>query len=138
MTISYGDLEDAILWASVDFVDTEAWINRVTGQIYYVGDDSIPEQEEPADLHTENWIQVPHKNLLDLGSRLVFEFAETLHSDQHDEIRFIFRRKGAYRRFRNYLTAIGQLDNWYAFEAKITRARLLSWAEQNQIQVSVE
>ncbi|MDJ0755144.1 MAG: UPF0158 family protein [Ardenticatenaceae bacterium] len=138
MTISFNDLEDAFLWASVDFVDTEAWINRVTGQIYYVGDDSIPEQGEPVDLHSGNWVKVPHKNLLDLGSNLVFEFAETLPSDQYDEIRFIFRRKGAYRRFRNYLVAIGQLDNWHTFEAKITKTRLLSWAEQNQIQVSVE
>jgi hypothetical protein len=78
---------------------------------------------------------VPHTRDLDLGSRLVFRFAAQRLPRHEDEVRDIFRRKGAYRAFHALIDRLGVRDDWYAFEAAETRAALLAWAEQEGIPV---
>ena len=72
---------------------------------------------------------MPDKWDLDLGSRLVFAFAEQVMPDDYDTVRDIFRRKGAYGRFKKFLGARGMLETWYDFEAKATESALRTWCE---------
>jgi hypothetical protein len=76
---------------------------------------------------------VPHKRDLNLGSWLVFAFANQDMPDDYDTIRDIFRRKGAYRRFEDLLDARQMLHAWNNFEARRTEAGLRAWCEDNNI-----
>ncbi|MCK5351545.1 hypothetical protein KAJ77_03150, partial [bacterium] len=51
----------------------------------------------------------------------------------YDDVLGIFRRKGAYGRFKGLLEQKGLLEEWYAFEEEKTRERLLRWCEENGV-----
>jgi len=51
----------------------------------------------------EKYLRIPHKKELDLGKPLVFDFVEEFLPDQFDNVRRIFKRKGAYARFKDLL-----------------------------------
>lgn len=52
--------------------------------------------EEAGDLDWDQCIEIPHKVEFGLGRELVFEFVEESLPDDHERVRKIFRRKGAY------------------------------------------
>ena len=70
---------------------------------------------------------MPHKQDLDLGNRLVFHFVEEHLPDSYESVRDIFRRKGAYSRFRDLLEQHGRVDDWYRYEERATEAALREW-----------
>ena len=75
-----------------------ALLSKETGKIFYIsgmGDsDDLPEDIEESD----EYIEIPHKNDLDLGNRLVMDFATEQCPELLEKIHAIFRRKGAYSR----------------------------------------
>ena len=46
----------------------------------------------------DNFVVIPHKNDLDLGQRLVFDFAEQRLQDELDRVQHIFSYRGAYQK----------------------------------------
>jgi hypothetical protein len=82
VAVNVNDLSDAFEFVSAgDGIDiVEAYISLDTGKIYWVSD-AVPEEEEiPEDLQTsDRYIEVPERRQFDLGSRLVFRFATSLH-----------------------------------------------------------
>jgi len=62
--------------------------------------------------------EIPHKNDLDAGKNLVFEFVETHLPDDHHRVRQIFQKRGAYRRFKDFRERKGLLEMWHDFESK--------------------
>jgi len=79
---------------------------------------------------------VPHKNDLDLGSRLAHLFADRHLTEHRGEVRDIFRRKGAYARFKALLQRLDAVDAWYEFERSETAFALLAWA--SEVHMSIE
>jgi len=136
-TIPYGALEDALEWvSSLPPFQHAAYISKTTGQVFYDsahGDavDELPDDYEDAGLY---WT-VPHKNELDLGSRLAHRFAEECAPEHQADVHDIFRRKGAYARFKALLERLGLLETWYEFEREATQAALLAWAEEKGMSV---
>ena len=80
----------------------EAVLCLETGKFLWHSDlaDDIEEWPDDAD-DEEKYLSIPHKKELDLGTPLVFAFAEEFLPDEFDEIRRIFKRKGAYARFKD-------------------------------------
>ena len=74
MIIKYDDIENAFLFVSMQSPCTNtAILCKETGEIYYesgYGDSD----ELPEDIDDEKYVEIPHKNDLDLGRNLVFEF----------------------------------------------------------------
>ena len=66
---------------------------------------------------------------------LVLDFVEACLPDAFDEVRQIFKRRGAYARFRDLLHRKKALDRWYAFEAEATEKALRQWCEDNDITI---
>lgn len=136
--VKYQDLS-----ASFDFVcggapfEHEAYISLDTGAIHWISESyPIDEDDVPDDLETsDRYIAVPHKNDLDLGSRLVLDFVAAELPDRYDDVQAMFQRRGAYARFKDLLAAHGCLDKWYAFEAASTEKALKEWCSQNEIEV---
>lgn len=130
------DIENAYLFVSMSpEFSNSAIICKDTGEIYYVSEmgdsDELPDDIDDSD----KYIEIPHKNELDLGKNLVFEFVSECMPDGHDDVVSIFRRKGAYSRFKELLDNQGLLDKWYKYEDERQKAALRQWCEDNDIEV---
>ena len=131
-TVSLDQLQDAVEWVSSDFLDNEAYISRQTGKIYWVAGDPgmIDEEEVPEDIHNaDKYIPVPDKHYLDLGNQLVFDFTSQYLAERYDDVRDTFRRKGAYRRFKDILERQGLLEEWYRYSDDREAKALAEWCE---------
>jgi Uncharacterised protein family (UPF0158) len=135
VAVKYDELSEAFDFVSFGVpTEHQAYIDRRTGKIYWVSDaieDELPEDFDESD----QYIAIPHKNDLDLGTSLALRFADESLPDQYRRIEGFFRSRGAYARFKDLLAAQGRLEEWYAFEAKCTEAALRKWCEENDIPI---
>ena len=136
MAISFDDIENAFFFVSMDqqFMNS-AYLCKETGEIFYaseMGDsDELPEDiDDP-----EKYISIPHKNELDLGKALVLEFTSAYLPEELDEVYLIFRRKGAYARYKDLLERESALDDWYKFENERWELALKAWCQEHQIEL---
>jgi hypothetical protein len=136
--IKYEDLALAF-----DFVGSgapmehRAYVSLDRGTIYWVSEENPLEDEEvPPDLEaSDRYLEIPHKNDLDLGRQLVRRFVEDRLAHRVKHVEDIFRRRGAYGHFKEFLAAEGLLEQWYAFEAEATEQALRAWCRENKIRL---
>ena len=128
-TVDLTELQGAVEWVSDSVADSEAFVCRRTGRIYWISDDgSLEPEERPDDVDDQDkYAPVPNKYELDIGVRLVFDFTKNHLPDQYDEVRSIFRRRGAYGRFKALLAEHNLLDSWYGFSEEQTLVVLEEW-----------
>ncbi len=133
--VNKNDLELTFEWVSTDIFRNEAYICLRTGKIYDVPDDMASveiEEELPTDLDdSTKYVQIPNKHELDLGTHLVFDFTRQQIPEQYDTVHDIFRRKGAYRRFKGFLERHGKLHDWYAFSSSAESKALAEWCQRH-------
>jgi hypothetical protein len=132
--MKYSDVENAYMFVSMSPPDEHyAYLNKETGETYYVsmlGDsDELPDDLE----ENEKYISIPHKNDLNLGRDLVFDFISANLPDEYEQVRRMFSKKGAYARLKELLESKGQLEAWYEFEKKATEEALRGWCKENDI-----
>jgi hypothetical protein len=115
--------------------ERSAYLNRRTGESY-VASDLGDSDELPDDLEeNDDYLRIPHRNDLDLGQNLVFEFVEQRLPSAIERVYGFFQCSGAYSRFRDLLEQNGLLDDWYEYEADRARAAILEWCEENHIEL---
>ena len=132
--ISFSDIENAYMFvSSAPYGMNSAVLCKKTGQIFFQSDMSDIDETEEEDLDWNNCIEIPHKNDLNLGEQLVFAFVDKHIPDEYNSVYRIFRRRGAYGRFKNHLDSIGMLDTWYDFEDKHEKQALRKWCQENEI-----
>ena len=83
----------------------------------------------------EKWKEIPHKNELDLGRNLVFEFIEARLPAKFNYVEKIFHRSGAYSAFKDLLDSAGLLQAWYDFEEARTEEALRIWCRDNGVKL---
>ncbi|MDG4594518.1 MAG: UPF0158 family protein [Candidatus Contendobacter sp.] len=137
VNVKLDDLLTAFEWVSASgSLENSAFISKETGSIYLRSDDYELEDELPEDLDDPSrYVSIPHKNDLDLGKWLAIRYVDEALSDYASTVREIFRKKGAYAKFKNLLDRKGYLDKWYSYESKAVEKALRAWAEENGIQV---
>ena len=133
----FSDIQDAFLFVSSSgYGMNSAVLCKNTGQIYYhsveVDMDEITDEE----LDWDTCIDIPHKNDLDLGQELVFEFVNKRLPDEYQRVRHIFQKRGAYNRYKNLLESKGLLQSWFDFEGQREEEVLRQWCEENEIKIS--
>ncbi len=138
MAINYEDIEMAF-----DFVsfgqpyEHEAYLNLQTGETYLYSQFGDNEEELPDDINDETkYISLPHKNDLNLGRNLVLDFTYQYLPEEAENIESIFRKKGAYSRFKNILERNGIIDEWYEYENKAQENALREWCKLNEIAIN--
>ena len=95
---------------------------------------TAPEEEPPEDIDDiERYIRVPHKHDFDLGKPLVMKFVEHEIPEAIDAVYEIFRKKGAYSRYKSLLVSRGLLDAWHAFEEQARKEALKQWYQSEGI-----
>jgi len=135
MKTTFSDIEDAFMFASSgQAYECEAYISQTTGEIYYHSDygdyDDLPE-----DIDDPEYIVIPHKTELDLGKRLVLAFASEYLGDHANNVESLFRRKGAYSKFKALLDRLGQLNLWYKYEGNARQKAIIEWCEEHKIHI---
>jgi hypothetical protein len=133
--IPYEELELAHDWvSSAPRGENRALVSLDTGKIYWISpagnlqkDDDLPDDSETSD----RYLPVPHKNDLNLGTRLVHRFIGDAAPALQDAVYRIFRRHGAYSRYKDLLEQHGLIEVWYRYEADATRLELREWAREN-------
>ncbi len=137
VSVKYEDLSAAFDYVSFGApFEHSAYISRDTGIIYWDTDAESGEGEVPDDLgESDRYVAVPHKNDLDLGSKLALRFVAAELPHQYDTVAAFFHRRGAYSRLKDLLSTEGRLEAWYAFEAAETEAALRDWCRGNDIQI---
>jgi hypothetical protein len=137
MMIEFSDIEIAFSFVSSDSYGMHtAILNKDTGQFYYRSEMGDFDEIDEADLNWDHCIEIPHKNDLDLGQELVFEFVERHLPEEYDRVLQIFRKRGAYGRFKGFLESRGLLQSWYDFENQQEEQALRQWCKENGIEVS--
>jgi hypothetical protein len=141
MPTSFSDIELAFEFVSSNSVGlNEAFLCRRTGKIYWRSDsmdvedlnDELPDDVEDG----ERYIAIPGKRDLDLGKPLVLNFASEFLPNDFDDVRYMFSKSGAYKKFRALVTRRNLLDQWYEFESKATERALREWCELNSIELA--
>ena len=128
MPISFSELRLAFEFVSSGGMgENEAYLDRHSGKIYWHSEFGDNDEELPDDIDNEKYIAIPDRRELDLGKPLVLEFAREFLPDDYDEVRHIFNRRGAYRRYKDLLVRRGAVERWYDFSNKAEDAALREW-----------
>ena len=137
-TVKFQDLEAALEWSSAGApFENTAIFNRQTGELFFKSMSGYASEELPEDIDDGTlYIAVPHKNDLDLGRELVFDFVESEAPSQVGVVAGFFRQRGAYSKYKALLERESLLEKWYKFETRASRAALLSWATENGFSVT--
>ncbi len=116
--------------------EQSAYICIDTGIIYWTSNVIDLEEEIPEDIETsDRYIAVPHKNDLKLGQSLALSFIDQEIPHEYNFAASLFRKRGAYRRFKELLQAEGLLEKWFAFEANASDLALQDWCKENNMEL---
>src|ERR1700746_1007111 len=137
MAISSSDLRLACEFVSSSGRgENEAYLDRQSGKIYWHSEFGDNDEELPDDIDDEGYISIPDKREPDFGKPLVLDFAREFLPVDYDEVRHIFSRRGAYRRYKDLLVRRAALERWYDFSNKAEEAALREWCAENGIDLS--
>ena len=134
MKFKFADIDLAFDFvSSAPMTENSAIICIKTGAIFckseYDDEDEIPEDV----YDQEDCIEIPHKNDLDLGRNLVFKFVEQYLLEDLEQVRRIFRKRGAYARYKDFIDDRGLLQKWYEYENTRQTETLRAWCKENDI-----
>jgi hypothetical protein len=135
--VKFDELLDAFEFVSAGQpFENEAYLCLETGLIHYHFEIGDLDEELPEDVgDSEKYVAIPHKNDLDLGRRLVLTFAEAELTEDLEYVYEIFRRKGAYSRFKDLVERRGKLQQWYEYEENRKKEALRLWSIERGIQI---
>lgn len=135
LSLDFSEIRNAFEFVSSGSRDeNNAYVCKKTGVIYWTSTTLDLEEEVPKDLETSlDYVEVPHKNELKLGQSLALTFIDQTLPDEYNFVASLFRKRGAYRRFKDMLQYQGLLEKWYAFEEQASDDALLAWCEENEI-----
>jgi len=137
MAMNLSDIENAFLYVSDEpLYQCSAFLDRDSGKIFY-SSELYDSNELPEDVYdSDKYLKIPHKNELELGKNLVFEFISEHLPGEMERMHTIFRKKGAYARYKEFLDAKGFLEKWYTFEDMRQKEALREWCRENGIEIT--
>ena len=132
-----SDIEMGMEFASISGAgEVMAYLSRKTGRIHEISEDYDADEDVPEDIQErDEYIEIPSRKELGLDSRIARGFAENRAPELIEDVREIFSRKGAYRRFEGLMESRGLMDAWHQYENERTRAALREWCEENGIEL---
>ena len=132
--VKFTDVQEAFFFvSSASYGTHSAVLNLDTGQLYYRSEMGDLNEITDEDIDWDSCIDIPHKNDLGLGHELVFEFAANYLTDEYGRVEQIFRKRGAYSRFKDLLQSRGLLQTWFDFEHEREEQALRQWCNESEI-----
>ena len=88
---TFDEIHDAFLFVSSDgYGMNRAVLCQDNGEIYYHSEDGVFDELDEDEFDCDNFLVIPHKNDLDLGQSLVFEFVEQQMPNDFGRVQEIF------------------------------------------------
>lgn len=136
INIDYSELEMAFDFVSgATIALSAAYASRESGKIYW--ESTELDEEIPADIGDPKlYVEIPSRLELNLGKQLALSFAAEYLGESYNIVANIFRKRGAYGRFKDLLEATGQLEAWYEYESNSVKLALCEWAESEGFRVT--
>jgi len=104
MKLKFSDIEDAFMFVGSEEQGMHsAYLCPDTGRIYYSSEMAGMDEAQEEGVDVDECHFIPHKNDLDLGRRLVFKYVMKRLPGEYEQVEQIFRKRGAYRRFKDFL-----------------------------------
>ena len=113
----------------------QAFISLERGTVHFVSSELELEEDAPEDLDSGDYLALPDKAALGLGRELVMEFVQEQLPDDVDTVWGFFSKRGAYRRFKDFLERRGRIQAWYDYESAATEALLRAWCAEHGIEL---
>ncbi|EHK53042.1 hypothetical protein [Allomesorhizobium alhagi] len=137
MPVSFKDIELAFEFVSAASTgEHQAFLCKQSGTLCWHSELADDLDELPDDIDdSDKYIQIPDKRELELGKPLALNFAREFLPDDVGYVEQIFRKRGAYARFKDLLQRRDALDQWYDFEANAQERALRMWCDLNSIEV---
>jgi hypothetical protein len=137
MAANFHDILEAFEFVNFgSMYEHQAFLDKETGKVYYHSEFGDDEEELPEDIDDEKYIEIPCQNELNLGEKLVLDFAHQYLPDEVAMIHAIFNRKGAYSKYKDLLEQREMLEQWYEFESKKQEKALREWCESSSIEIN--
>lgn len=137
--VAIGTLLDALDSISGDpTLDAHAWLSRSSATVVYhsaYSDDSIDPLPQDID-DTDEWLELPSPKDLDLGRPLAFAFVAEYAPEDEVRVHDFFRRRGAYRHYKDWLAQRELLDAWHSFQRAATERALREWCTTHGVVLS--
>jgi hypothetical protein len=136
--INFKDIEDAYEFVNLDsYGINRAILRKDTGEIFCHSEPGDIKEIELAEdiLDDENYVEIPHKNDLDLGQNIVFEFMKERLPKKLELVNNFFFHPGAYSNFKALLDSVGLLQAWHEFENAEQEKALRQWCNDNGIKL---
>lgn len=135
--VSFKDILLAFEFVSAGSTgEHRAFLCKQSGTLYWHSEFTGDSDELPDDIEdSDKYVQIPDRRELELGKPLVLDFARQFLPDDVGGLQQIFRKRGAYARFKDLLQRRGALDRWYDFEANAEERALRMWCDLNSIEV---
>lgn len=136
--VSMDDLEMGLEFNSSQSFGNDVYIDTETSNIIFTGDFAV--EESPADVaENDRYVLMPTKYELDLGKSIALQFAcDVMNESMADEVYSIFKNKGAYSKFKDFLENKGLLEQWYRHEEAQKKEALKEWCQDNNIQIAAQ
>ena len=135
MNIKLAELIDAMDFVSVATFENKAYLHKATGKIYWQSEEDFGFEALPDDIGDENYLEIPSNHDLGLGKPLVMEFVYEFLPDAAREVQAIFRKQGAYSRYKSLLDNHDLLDQWHQYQADAQARAIREWCEENGIEL---
>lgn len=135
MPVKLSDLDEALTVVGGGMSgDGKAWVCRATGEVIWYSEEMGDLPPLPKDINNaKHYVPVPDKRDLDLGKSLAVDFVFNDMPDFADEVYAIFSRRGAWRRFRDFVERHDRLAAWYEWEETQTHKALRAWCAENHL-----
>ena len=125
---------------AIDFVnsghygDNVAAYRKDTGQLLFrtVG---VEDQIGPVPVSDPDYVFMPRKDELHLGRDIVMQFVAEYLPRERGHVDWLFRKEGAFGRFKGYLDEKGLLEKWYEFSERQEEKMLRRWCAQNGLKL---
>ncbi|MDR3088451.1 MAG: UPF0158 family protein [Desulfobulbaceae bacterium] len=118
--------------------EVAAYLCRPSGEIFWQSLESLVIElygdPLPEDVDSSpDYLRIPSKRQLNLGKALVFAFVKEAMPDAYAETAAMFRKPGAYQRFRDLLQARGLLGRWREFQEEGEKEALRNWCREHGV-----
>ena len=136
MKIKFDDIMEAFFFVNIGgFANHSAVLDNSTEKIYCHSEDSEINEIPEGLLDSEDAIEIPQKNVLGLGTQLVFNFVGDKIPENYEKVQDIFNSRGAYSRFKNFLESKKLLEEWYKYESESEETAIREWCKDNGIEI---
>ncbi len=139
MMFTYSEIQMAFEFVSSgEEGDNFAYLCKDAGEIFYYSEMLGLDERRGRDMNSGNCFLIPHRNSLDLGRELAFDFIDEVLPSEYAAVRDAFADpEDAQGQYIALLETNGKLQEWYDYQSHHTSRMLREWCAARGIAVEV-